>query len=79
VGNGFRNKNFDLSPVLTLQPMLLRKPEINGKGMLRVTGFYLALPPSPRDLIQALASARSRRHQQRYLTVPELSQIQQTE
>ena len=42
-----RNRNFDLSPILLLQPKLVQKPEITGLGMLRVTGFF---PTAPEQL-----------------------------
>jgi hypothetical protein len=42
-----RNRNFDLSPILTLQPKLVRKPEIGAAGMLRITGFF---PTAPEQL-----------------------------
>jgi hypothetical protein len=39
-----RHRNLDLSPILLFQPKLLRKPEIDAKGMLRVTGFFPTQP-----------------------------------
>jgi hypothetical protein len=39
-----RQRNLDLSPILLFQPKLLRKPEINKEGMLRVTGFFNTQP-----------------------------------
>jgi hypothetical protein len=39
-----RHRNLDLSPIVLLQPRLLRNPEINGQGMLRVTGFFPTAP-----------------------------------
>jgi hypothetical protein len=39
-----RSSNFDLSPIVLLQPKLIRKPEINKGGMLRVTGFFPTEP-----------------------------------
>jgi hypothetical protein len=42
-----RSRNFDLSPILVLQPKLVRKPEIGAAGMLRVTGFF---PTAPEQL-----------------------------
>jgi hypothetical protein len=39
-----RRRKLDLSPVLLFQPKLLRKPEINADGMLRVTGFFPTQP-----------------------------------
>ena len=42
-----RNRNFDLSPITVLQPKLSQKPEIDARGMLRVTGFF---PTTPEEL-----------------------------
>jgi hypothetical protein len=39
-----RSGNFDLSPIVLLQPKLIRRPEINRAGMLRVTGFFPTEP-----------------------------------
>ena len=39
-----RRRNFDLSPILLLRPKLLRRPELNAGGMLRVTGFFPTRP-----------------------------------
>jgi hypothetical protein len=39
-----RRRNLDLSPVVLYQPKLYRQPEMNAKGMVRITGF---LPTSP--------------------------------
>jgi hypothetical protein len=39
-----RQRNLDLSPILLFQPKLLHKPEIDAKGMLRVTGFFPTQP-----------------------------------
>jgi hypothetical protein len=39
-----RNRNFDLSPIVLLQPKLIRAPEINSDGMLRVAGFFSTQP-----------------------------------
>jgi len=39
-----RRRNLDLSPILFFQPKLLRKPEINARGILRVTGFFPTKP-----------------------------------
>ena len=44
VFSDLRSRNLDLSPVVLFQPKLYRKPEINQRGMLRITGFF---PPSP--------------------------------
>jgi hypothetical protein len=42
--SNLRSRNLDLSPVLLFQPKLYRRPVINDKGMLRITGFF---PTSP--------------------------------
>lgn len=39
-----RDQKLDLTPVLLYQPKLLRRPEINAQGMIRITGFF---PTSP--------------------------------
>jgi len=39
-----RGRNLDLSPILLFQPKLLRRPQLNAKGMLRVTGFFATRP-----------------------------------
>jgi hypothetical protein len=39
-----RSRKLDLSPVLLYQPKLYRKPAMNDKGMIRITGFF---PTSP--------------------------------
>ncbi len=39
-----RSRNFDLSAIVLLQPKLLRRPEIDESGMLRVTGFFVTQP-----------------------------------
>jgi hypothetical protein len=39
-----RHRNLDLSPIVLLQPRLLRNPEMNGQGMLRITGFFPTAP-----------------------------------
>ena len=39
-----RSQNFDLSPIVLLQPKLLRPAEIESNGMLRVTGFFPTAP-----------------------------------
>lgn len=41
---GQRNANIDLSPVLFFKPKLIRKPEIDTNGMLRLTGFFATQP-----------------------------------
>ena len=40
----FRNHHFDLSPIVLLQPKLVRKPEIDQRGMLRISGFFPTEP-----------------------------------
>ena len=44
VFSNLRSRNLDLSPIVLFQPKLYRKPEINQRGMLRITGFF---PTSP--------------------------------
>ncbi len=39
-----RNRGFDFSPIILLQPKLLRKPAIDNRGMLRLTGFFPTAP-----------------------------------
>jgi hypothetical protein len=39
-----RSRSFDFSPIVLLQPKLIRRPEINRGGMLRVTGFFPTRP-----------------------------------
>ena len=39
-----RSRNFDLSAIVLLQPKLLSKPDIDARGMLRVTGFFPTQP-----------------------------------
>ena len=39
-----RKRRFDLSPIIFLQPKLLRKPAMDKQGMLRVTGFFATAP-----------------------------------
>ena len=39
-----RGRNLDLSPILLFQPKLLRRPQLNAEGMLRVTGFFATRP-----------------------------------
>lgn len=41
---GQRNAQLDLSPVLFFQPKLVRKPQIDANGMLRLTGFFDTKP-----------------------------------
>jgi hypothetical protein len=42
--NSLRARNFDLSPVVLLQPRLFRRPEMNEQGMIRVSGFFPTEP-----------------------------------
>jgi hypothetical protein len=42
--NGLRARNLDLSPIVLHQPRLLRRPEMNEQGMIRVTGFFPTEP-----------------------------------
>ena len=42
--NGLRARNLDLSAVLLHQPRLLRRPEMNEQGLIRVTGFFPTEP-----------------------------------
>ena len=39
-----RSRSLDLSPILLFQPKLLRKPEMNPQGLIRVTGFFPTKP-----------------------------------
>ncbi len=39
-----RHRNLDLSPILLFEPRLLRNPEMNAQGLLRVTGFFPTAP-----------------------------------
>ena len=39
-----RSRKLDLAPVLLYEPKLYQKPEINAKGMLRITGFFPTAP-----------------------------------
>jgi hypothetical protein len=39
-----RSRNLDLSPVILYQPKLYQKPQMNDKGMLRITGFFPTAP-----------------------------------
>jgi len=44
VFTNLRNRNLDLSPFILFQPQLYQKPEMNDKGMVRVTGFFPTTP-----------------------------------
>jgi hypothetical protein len=56
-----RRSNFDLSPIVLLQPKLIRRPEINNRGMLRITGFFPTEPERLNfDLIFQLLDGRWR-------------------
>jgi hypothetical protein len=39
-----RSRDFDLSPIVRLQPKLIRPPELKKNGMLRVAGFFDTTP-----------------------------------
>lgn len=39
-----RKRNLDLSPILFFEPKLIRPPEINDRGMLRLSGFIPSQP-----------------------------------
>jgi len=39
-----RERNLDLSPILFYEPKLIRPPEINDNGMLRLSGFIPSQP-----------------------------------
>ena len=39
-----RGRRFDFSPIILLQPKLLREPAIDNRGMLRLTGFFATEP-----------------------------------
>lgn len=39
-----RSRNFDLSPIMLLQPKLLREPKVTENGMLRMAGFFPTKP-----------------------------------
>jgi hypothetical protein len=56
-----RNRNLDLSPVILFQPKLYQKPEMNAKGMVRITGFFPTTPERVNfDLIFQPAQGRWR-------------------
>jgi len=56
-----RQRNLDLSPILLFQPKLYRKPGINARGMLRVTGFFPTEPERVNfDLLFQLVEGRWR-------------------
>ena len=42
--SSLRKRNLDLSPVLLFQPKLVRKPSINARDMLQITGFFPTKP-----------------------------------
>jgi hypothetical protein len=42
--SNLRNRKLDLTPILLFQPKLYQKPQMNDRGMLRLTGFF---PTSP--------------------------------
>ena len=39
-----RGRKLDLAPILLYEPKLYQKPEVNAKGMLRITGFFPTAP-----------------------------------
>jgi hypothetical protein len=39
-----RNRGVDLSPVMIMQPKLIAKPEVNQRGVLRISGFFPVEP-----------------------------------
>jgi len=39
-----RNKRFDFSPIILMQPKLLRVPAIDANGRLRLTGYFETAP-----------------------------------
>jgi len=42
--SNLRARNLDLSPVVLFTPKLFRRPEMNGEGMIRITGFFPTEP-----------------------------------
>ena len=42
--SGLRARNLDLSAIVLHQPRLLRRPEMNEEGLIRVTGFFPTEP-----------------------------------
>ena len=42
--SNLRSRNLDLTPVLLFQPKLYQRPQMNDRGMIRITGFF---PTSP--------------------------------
>jgi hypothetical protein len=38
--SNLRHRNVDLSPMLVMEPKLIRPPEINADNLLRITGFF---------------------------------------
>jgi hypothetical protein len=42
--SNLRSRNLDLTPILLFQPKLYQRPQMNDRGMLRITGFF---PTSP--------------------------------
>lgn len=45
---GLRNRNLDLSPIMFFEPKLIRPPQINEAGMLRLSGF---IPSEPEQVL----------------------------
>lgn len=42
--SGLRQQNVDLTPLILYKPILTREPWFDGKGMLRLTGYYPTKP-----------------------------------
>jgi hypothetical protein len=42
--SNLRSRNLDLTPILLFQPKLYQRPQMNDRGMIRITGFF---PTSP--------------------------------
>jgi hypothetical protein len=56
-----RHRNVDLSPILLLEPKLIRQPEVNANGLLQITGFFPTAPERVNfDLIFAAVGGRWR-------------------
>jgi hypothetical protein len=56
-----RHRNVDLSPILLLEPKLIRQPEVNASGLLQITGFFPTAPEQVNfDLIFAPVGGRWR-------------------
>jgi hypothetical protein len=56
-----RNAGIDISPILLIQPKLLRRPELTEKGRLRISGFFPTEPQRVNfDLILELVGGKWR-------------------